>query len=117
MGKWSVGQWIVVVISFQKMYGLNHHIVEKSGDVTDAGQTNKQQAKIGLLSILICEKLSLAICSFCHNSNLTTGGGINGGSNSSSFSSIKYFFSFPDHLAINSFSSSSSFSSSASRLS
>ena len=43
------------------LYGLNHHIVEKSGDVTDVGQTNKQQAKIGLLSILICEKLSLAI--------------------------------------------------------
>ena len=49
MGEWSVGQWIVVVISFQKMYGLyglKHHIVEKSGDVTDAGQTtnnNKQR--------------------------------------------------------------------------
>ena len=46
-------QWIVRVISFQKiygLYGLNHHIVEISGDVTDAGQTNKQQAKIVLLS-------------------------------------------------------------------
>ena len=49
MGEWSVGQWIVGVISFQKMYGLyglKHHIVEKSGDVTDAGrgeQTNNKQ--------------------------------------------------------------------------
>ena len=57
MGEWSVGQWIVGVISFQKMYGLyglKHHIVEISGDVTDAGrtneQTNKRQVKIGLLS-------------------------------------------------------------------
>ena len=53
MGEWSVGQWIVGVISFQKMYGLyglKHHIVEKSGDVTNAGRTNKQQAKKALLS-------------------------------------------------------------------
>ena len=54
MGEWSVGQWIVGVISFQKMYGLyglKHHIVEISGDVTDPdGQTNKQQGKIELLS-------------------------------------------------------------------
>ena len=53
MGEWSAGQWIVGVISFQKMYGLyglKHHIVEISGDVTDAGRTNKRQAKIGLLS-------------------------------------------------------------------
>ena len=38
MGEWSVGQWIVGVISFQKMYGLyglKHHTVEMSGDVTD----------------------------------------------------------------------------------
>ena len=37
MGEWSVGQWIVGVISFQKMYGLyglKHHIVEIRGDVT-----------------------------------------------------------------------------------
>ena len=41
MGEWSVGQWIVGVISFQKifgLYGLKHHIVEISGDVTDAGR-------------------------------------------------------------------------------
>ena len=58
MGEWSVGQWIVGVISFQKMYGLyglKHHI---SGEVTDAGRT-RRQVKIELL--LICEKLSLAI--------------------------------------------------------
>ena len=43
MGEWSVGQWIVGVMSFQKMYGfygLKHHIVEISGDVTDAGRTD-----------------------------------------------------------------------------
>ena len=41
MGEWSVGQWIVGVTSFQKMYGLKHHIVDKSGDVTDAGRTGR----------------------------------------------------------------------------
>ena len=54
MGEWSVGQWIVGVISFKKiygLYGLKHHIVEKSGDVTDAdGRTTKRQGKIELLS-------------------------------------------------------------------
>ena len=52
MGEWSVSQWIVGVISFQKifgLYGLKHHIVEISGDVTDAGR-DKQQVKIELLS-------------------------------------------------------------------
>ena len=37
MGEWSVGQWIVGVISFQKMfglYGLERHIVEKRWGVT-----------------------------------------------------------------------------------
>ena len=41
MGEWSVGQWILGVISFQKMYGLyglKQHILEKSGDVTAAGR-------------------------------------------------------------------------------
>ena len=69
MGEWSVGQWIVGVISFQKMYGLyglKHHIVEISGDVTDAsmrdGQTNKQTtSEDRATQLLICEKLSLAI--------------------------------------------------------
>ena len=41
-------QWIVGVMSFQKMYvlyGLKHHIVEISGDVTDEGRdgTNNKQ--------------------------------------------------------------------------
>ena len=52
MGEWSVGQWIVGVISFQKMYGLyglKHHIVEISGDVTDPDK-QQQQVNIGLLS-------------------------------------------------------------------
>ena len=62
MGEWSVGQWIVGVISFKKiygLYGLKHHIVEKSGDVTDAGQqtTSKDRAT----QLLICEPLSFAI--------------------------------------------------------
>ena len=41
MGEWAVGQLIVGVISFQKiygLYGLKHHIVEISGDVTKAGR-------------------------------------------------------------------------------
>ena len=48
MGEWAVGYWIVDVTSFQKiygLYGLKHHIVEISGDVTKVGrdeQTNKQ---------------------------------------------------------------------------
>ena len=52
MGEWSVGQWIVGVISFQKMYGLyglKHHIVEIRGGVTDAGR-RRQTLKIELLS-------------------------------------------------------------------
>ena len=68
MGEWSVGQWIVGVISFQKMYGLyglKHHIVEISGDVTDAGRTNKRTNKQTTsedraTQLLICEPLSLA---------------------------------------------------------
>ena len=69
MGEWSVGQWIVGVISFQKifgLYGLKHHIVEISGDVTDAGrdeQTNKQTtSEDRATQLLIWETLSLAIC-------------------------------------------------------
>ena len=37
MGEWLVGQWIVDVISFQKIYGLyslKNSIVEKMLDVT-----------------------------------------------------------------------------------
>ena len=48
MGEWSVGQWIVGVISFQKMYGLyglKHYTVEISGDVTDPDEqpNNKER--------------------------------------------------------------------------
>ena len=32
------------------LYGLEHHIVEINGDVTDAGRTNDEQGKIELLS-------------------------------------------------------------------
>ena len=55
MGEWAVGHWIVGVTSFQKiygLYGLNHHKVEISGDVTKAGRTDGTdgQGKIELLS-------------------------------------------------------------------
>ena len=62
MGEWSVGQWIVGVISFQKMYGLyglKHHIVEISGDVTDPDEQTTTSEYRGT-QLLICEKLSLA---------------------------------------------------------
>ena len=61
MDQWSVVQWVVDVMSFQKMYGLyglKHHIVEISGDVTDAGRTTSEDRKTQLL---ICESLSFAI--------------------------------------------------------
>ena len=72
MGEQSVSQWILGVISFQKMYGLyglKHHIVEISGDVTDAGQTNERTNKRTTsedraTQLLICEKLSLATGAF-----------------------------------------------------
>ena len=60
MGEWPVSQWIVGVISFQKvfgLYGLKHHIVEISGDVTDAGGTTSEDRATQLL---IWETLSLA---------------------------------------------------------
>ena len=54
MGEWSVSQWILGVMRFQKIFGLysvERHIVEISGDVTDAdGQPTKRQGKIELLS-------------------------------------------------------------------
>ena len=52
------------IISLQKIYGLDGlepHIVEISGDVTDAGQTNDEQGKIGLLSQWTPGRLSLAV--------------------------------------------------------
>ena len=48
-----MGQWIVGVISFQKMYGLyglKSIYIGINAHVTDAGRTNKRQVKIGLLS-------------------------------------------------------------------
>ena len=44
MGEWSVGQWIVGVISFQKMYGLyglKHH----NGDVTHPERATNERQK------------------------------------------------------------------------
>ena len=48
------------------LYGLKHHIVEISGDVTDAGRTNKRTnkrttSKDRANQLLICELLSFAI--------------------------------------------------------
>ena len=48
MGEWAVGYWIVGVTSFQKiygLYGLKHHIVEKSGDVTKVPRTDGQPTR------------------------------------------------------------------------
>ena len=44
MGEWSLDSGSVM--RFQKMYGLyglKHHIVEISGDVTDAGRTERDK--------------------------------------------------------------------------
>ena len=50
MGEWLLGQWIVGVKSFQKifgLYGLERHIVEKRWGVTlEDGQ--RRNVKIGL---------------------------------------------------------------------
>ena len=50
------------VINFQKifgLYGLKHHIVEISGDVTDPDEQTTRR-KHRATQLLICEKLSLA---------------------------------------------------------
>ena len=63
MGEWSVGQWIVGVVSFQKMYGLyglkNHiHIEEISGNVIAAGRrrTTREDSATQLLIYKILNK-------------------------------------------------------------
>ena len=47
LGEWSVSQWILGVMRFQKIFGLYSvecHIVEISRDVTDAdGQPNNKE--------------------------------------------------------------------------
>ena len=59
-----MGYWIVGVTSFQKisgLYGLKHHIVEISGDVTKVGRTNEQTIrKDRATQLLICASLSFA---------------------------------------------------------
>ena len=55
MGEWAVGYWIVGVTSFQKiygLYGLKHHIVEISGDVTKAGRTDERTRKDSATQLL-----------------------------------------------------------------
>ena len=52
IGEWPMGYWIVGVTSFQKiygLYGLKHHIVEISRDVTKVRRKDGQ-GKIELLS-------------------------------------------------------------------
>ena len=65
MGQWSVGQWIVGVISLQKMYGLyglKSIYIGINAHVTDAGRTDEQTtSKDRATQLLICEPLSLAI--------------------------------------------------------
>ena len=57
---------MVCDICFQKMYGLyglKHHIVEVSADVTNAGRTNERTAtrEDSATQLLICARLSFAI--------------------------------------------------------
>ena len=62
MGEWSVGQWIVGVISFQKMYGLyglKSIYIGINAHVTDAGRQTTSEDRA--TQLLICEPLSLAI--------------------------------------------------------
>ena len=64
MGEWAVGYWIVGVTSFQKiygLYGLEHHKVEISGDVTKVGRTDKRTRKDSATQLLNRETLSFAI--------------------------------------------------------
>ena len=65
MGEWSVGQWIVGVISLQKMYGLyglKSIYIGINAHVTDAGRTDKRTtSEDRATQLLICEPLSLAI--------------------------------------------------------
>ena len=59
-----VGEWIVEVISFQKicgLYGLKHHIVEISGDVTKAGRDEQTTRKDRTTQLLNRQTLSFAI--------------------------------------------------------
>ena len=69
MGEWTVGQWIVGVISFQKMYGLyglKHHKVEMLPCGTDDERRRTREDRAtqpldaGRLSFailpLICDK-------------------------------------------------------------
>ena len=54
MGEWKVGQWIVGVISFQKIFGLcglKGHIVKITWDVTfeDNGRTTECEDRARIL--------------------------------------------------------------------
>ena len=56
------------IISLQRiygLYGLQPHIVEISGDVTDAGQTNTRTREDRATQPMNCWRLSLAILWWC----------------------------------------------------
>ena len=57
MGEWAVGYWIEGVTSIQKiygLYGLKHHTVEISVDVTEAGRTTRKDRATQLLICAQC---------------------------------------------------------------
>ena len=59
-----VGEWIVDVKGIQEiygLYGLKHHIVEISGDVTKVGRTGQTIMKDSATQLFICASLSFAI--------------------------------------------------------
>ena len=48
MSEWLVGQWIVGVMNFQKMYGLyglKNQLVEINRDATEKGRTDVRTTK------------------------------------------------------------------------
>ena len=62
MGEWSVGQWILGVMRFQKifgLYGLKSIYIGINAHVTDAGRQTTSEDRA--TQLLICEPLSLAI--------------------------------------------------------
>ena len=60
------------------LYGLKHHIVEISGDVTDAGRDERTTSKDRATQLLICEPLSFAIKIRNINQRVNTGRQPNG---------------------------------------
>ena len=62
MSEWSVSQWILGVMRFQKifgLYGLKSIYIGINAHVTDAGRQTTSEDRA--TQLLICEPLSLAI--------------------------------------------------------